>query len=154
MTEPTDWNARVIAEFRANAGRVGGQFTDAPLLLLHSTGAKSGEGRVNPMMYQELDHGFAVFASKGGAPTNPDCYHNLLAHPHATVEVGTNTIHVVAHVAHGDERHVIWERQKQAWHGFAEYEANTTREIPVIVLEPTDGQSIGSMEFPAGSTVT
>src|SRR3954468_10474427 len=88
----SDWNDKVIAEFRANQGRVGGQFEGAPLLLLHSTGAKSGQERVNPMMYQAVGNGFAVFASKGGADTNPDWFHNLKAHPQVRIEVGTDTI--------------------------------------------------------------
>lgn len=79
MTEPNDWNAKIIEEFRANEGRVGGQFEGAPLLLLHSIGARSDRERVNPMMYQAVGDAYAVFASKGGAPSNPDWYHNLVA---------------------------------------------------------------------------
>jgi deazaflavin-dependent oxidoreductase (nitroreductase family) len=131
----TDSNAPIIEEFRANHGKVGGQFEGAPLLLLHHTGAKSGQERINPMMYQAVGDAFAVFASKGGSPTNPDWYHNLLAHPKATVEVGDETVPVVARVAEGDERERIWERQKLEWPGFADYERRTTRQIPVIVLE-------------------
>ncbi len=131
-----DFNHQIIEEFRANEGRVGGGFEGAPLLLLHSTGARSGAERVNPMMYRDLDDGrVAVFASKGGAPTNPDWYHNLVAHPDAVVEVGTETYPVRARVATGDERTAIWEPHKTAYPGFAEYEAKTTREIPVVVLE-------------------
>jgi deazaflavin-dependent oxidoreductase (nitroreductase family) len=135
MAEVNDWNARIIEEFRANHGKVGGQFEGAPILLLHSTGAKSGQERVNPMMYQADGDRFAVFASKGGSPTNPDWYHNLLAHPQATIEVGDETIPVVARVAEGEERQRIWERQKQEWPGFADYERRTPRQIPVIILE-------------------
>ena len=131
----TDFNAQIIEEFRANGGKVGGQFEGAPLLLLHSTGAKSGQERVNPMMYQADGDRFAVFASRGGSPTNPDWYHNLVAHPEATIEVGEETIPVVARVAEGDERERIWERQKREWPGFADYERRTTRQIPVIILE-------------------
>jgi deazaflavin-dependent oxidoreductase (nitroreductase family) len=130
-----DFNQKIIDEFRANEGRVGGQFEGAPLLLLHHTGAKSGRERVNPMMYQPVGDTFAVFASKAGAPTNPDWYHNLVAHPHAAVELGSGSIPVVARVAGADERETIWEQQKRDYPGFAEYEEKTTRQIPVIILE-------------------
>ncbi|MCZ7438118.1 nitroreductase family deazaflavin-dependent oxidoreductase [Micromonospora sp. WMMC241] len=132
----SDWNDKIIAEFRANGGQVGGQFAGAPLLLLHTVGAKSGQPRVNPMMYQRLDRGYAVFASKAGAPTNPAWYHNLLAEPHVRAEIGTDTVDLVARVADGDERERIWDAQKAAYPGFADYERKTTRQIPVVVLEP------------------
>lgn len=135
MPDPNEWNARIIEEFRANDGKVGGQFEGAPLLLLHTTGAKSGKERVNPMMYQRVGDAYAVFASKAGAPSNPDWFHNLRAHPEATIEVGTDTLAVTARVAEGDEREQIWTRQKQDYPGFADYEAKTSREIPVVVLE-------------------
>ena len=135
MSEVQDWNAKVIEEFRANEGRIGGQFEGAPMILVHHRGAKSGTERVNPMMYQAVGESFAVFASKAGAPTNPDWYHNLVANPETTVEVGTETLQVRARVAEGDERHSIWERQKTLYPGFAEYEAKTSREIPVVILE-------------------
>ena len=131
----SDWNDKVIAEFRANQGRVGGQFEGAPLLLLHSTGAKSGRERVNPMMYQAVGDGFAVFASKAGADTNPDWYHNLKAHPQARIEVGTETIDVTARVLDPEERAPIWEEQKTRYPGFADYERKTDRVIPVVMLE-------------------
>jgi deazaflavin-dependent oxidoreductase (nitroreductase family) len=131
-----DWNKAIIEEFRANRGSVGGQFAGAPLLILHSTGAKSGRARVNPLMYQDLGHGhFAVFASKAGAPTNPDWYHNLVANPRAKVELGTETFDVTAKVARGEERLRIWATQKQRYPNFAEYERKTKREIPVVILE-------------------
>lgn len=136
MADAQDWNARIIEEFRANGGKVGGRFEGAPLLLLHSTGAKSGKERVNPMMYQRVGDAYAVFASKGGAPTNPDWYHNLLAHPDVTIEVGTETVAVTARVAEGAEREDTWSRQKDRYPGFADYERNTPRQIPVVVLEP------------------
>ncbi|WP_229405794.1 nitroreductase family deazaflavin-dependent oxidoreductase [Micromonospora sp. NBRC 110038] len=132
----SDWNEKVIAEFRANGGRVGGQFAGAPLLLLHTVGARSGQARVNPMMYQEVDGGYAVFASKAGAPTNPDWYHNVLAHPRVRAEIGMETVELVARVAAGDERERIWSAQKAAYPGFADYERKTDRQIPVVVLEP------------------
>lgn len=131
----SDWNDKVIAEFRANQGRVGGQFEGAPLLLLHSTGAKSGQERVHPMMYQAVGNGFAVFASKAGADTNPDWYHNLRAHPEARIEVGTETLDVTARVLDADEREPIWEEQKARYPGFADYETKTDRVIPVVMLD-------------------
>ncbi len=136
MTEATDWNSKIIAEFRANGGRVGGQFEGAPLLLLHTVGAKSGRERVNPVMYQVVGDNFAVFASKAGAPTNPDWYHNLLANPRVSAEIGTQTIEADARVADEQERDPIWTAQKQAYPGFADYETKTTRQIPVVILEP------------------
>ena len=130
----SNWNENVIAEFRANEGRVGGSFEGAPLLLLHSTGARSGKERVTPMMYLAVDDGFAVFASKAGADTNPDWYHNLRAHPEARIEVGTETLDVTARVLDPEEREPVWEEQKRRYPGFAEYEAKTDRVIPVVVL--------------------
>jgi deazaflavin-dependent oxidoreductase (nitroreductase family) len=137
MSDGNDWNAGVIEEFRANAGNVGGDFEGAPLLLLHTTGARTARERVNPTMYQHLGGGsVAVFATKAGAPTHPDWYHNLLAHPDVTAEIGTETRRFRARTAIGDERERIWATQKQDYPGFADYEANTDREIPVVILEP------------------
>jgi deazaflavin-dependent oxidoreductase (nitroreductase family) len=133
---PENRNQTIIDEFRANAGRVGGNFEGAPMLLLHTRGAKTGAERVNPMMYQADGDRVAVFGSKGGAPTHPDWYYNLLAHPEVTVEIGTETKPMRARVAQGDERERIWARQKKDYPGFAEYERNTKRQIPVIILEP------------------
>lgn len=132
----SDWNTQIIEEFRANGGKVGGQFEGAPLLLLHSSGAKSGQARVHPVMYQADGENLVVFASKAGAPSSPDWYHNLVANPRASVEVDDRTVNVVAHVAEGDTRERLWSRQKELYPGFAEYEAKTTRQIPVVVLEP------------------
>jgi deazaflavin-dependent oxidoreductase (nitroreductase family) len=131
----SDWNEKIIAEFRANEGRVGGNFEGAPLLLLHSTGARTGEERVNPMMYQAVGDSFAVFASKAGADTNPDWFHNLKANPEATIEVGTETLEVTARVLDDEERAPIWEEQKRRYPGFADYEAKTDRVIPVVMLD-------------------
>ncbi len=131
----SDWNDKIISEFRANHGRVGGPFDDAPLLLLHTTGARSGTERVNPMMYQAVDGGLAVFASKAGADRNPDWYHNLRAHPEARIEVGDETLAVTARVLDPSEREPIWEEQKARYPGFADYEAKTDRVIPVVLLE-------------------
>jgi deazaflavin-dependent oxidoreductase (nitroreductase family) len=136
VSDVNDWNKGIIEEFRANGGKVGGQFEGAPLLLLHSTGAKSGQARVNPIMYLADGDNYVVFASKAGAPTSPDWYHNLIANPRASVEVGEATINVVAKVAEGDTRERLWSTQKELYPGFAEYEAKTTRLIPVVVLEP------------------
>lgn len=136
MPEANDWNSKVIEEFRANHGKVGGGFAGAPLLLLHTTGAKSGRERVNPVMYRDLDGRYAVFASKGGAPTNPDWYHNLLANPSVQAEIGTDTLRLTARVASQAERAEIWPTWKSDYPGFAEYEAKTSRQIPVVILEP------------------
>ena len=130
-----DWNAAIIEEFRANDGRVGGMFEGQPLLLLHHTGARTGTRRVTPLTYQDLADGYAVFASKAGADTNPDWYHNVVANPETEVEVGTETIRVQARVAAGAERDRIWKKQKRDYPQFGEYEAKTARVIPVIVLE-------------------
>ena len=141
---PKDWNASIIEEFRANEGKVGGGFEGRPLLLLHHRGARSGIERVNPLAYQDLGDGsVAVFGSKGGAPTNPDWYHNLVADPHASVEVGTETFDVLARVAQGEERDRIWETQKRIFPGFADYEVKTSRPIPVVILEPVAGRGSG-----------
>jgi deazaflavin-dependent oxidoreductase (nitroreductase family) len=138
MSDPNDWNSQIIEEFRANGGNVGGPFEGAPLLLLHTIGARSGQARVNPMMYQDLGRGsVAVFASKAGAPTHPAWYHNLVANPDVNAEIGTTTRRFRARTATGDEREGIWNRQKDAYPGFAGYEAKATRQIPVVILDPT-----------------
>jgi deazaflavin-dependent oxidoreductase (nitroreductase family) len=133
-TSPADFNAQIIDEFHANEGRVGGMFEGMPLLLLHHTGAKSGRSRVNPLAYQSDAGRYVVFASKAGAPTNPDWYHNLKAHPDTTIEVGTDTIDVVASEASGDERERLYRTQAERVPQFAEYEQKTKRVIPVMVL--------------------
>lgn len=130
----SDWNLQVIEEFRENGGKVAA-FKDQPLLLLHHKGAKSGVERVNPLAYQQVGDAYAVFASKGGAPTSPDWYHNLVANPRATVELGAETFDVQARVPLDEERKRIWEHQKELNPGFAGYEKQTSREIPVVVLE-------------------
>jgi len=133
---PDDWNTKIIAEFRANGGKVGGPFEGAPVLLLHTIGAKTGQERVNPMMYQAVGDDYAVFASKGGAPTNPDWYHNLVANPQVRAEIGTETHEFTARVADPQTRAPIWAEQKRRYPGFADYEQKTTRQIPVVILEP------------------
>ncbi len=135
-SSPHDFNAQVIEEFRANDGRVGGMFEGMPLLLLHNTGARSGVDRINPVAYLKDGDRYVVFASKGGAPTNPGWFHNLKAHPEVTVEVGTDTVDVVAREADGEERERLFDAQKQRSQQFAEYEQKTTRRIPVMVLTP------------------
>ncbi|HEY5696820.1 MAG TPA: nitroreductase family deazaflavin-dependent oxidoreductase [Acidimicrobiales bacterium] len=131
----SDWNTKIIEEFRATGGKVGGQFDGAPLLLLHSTGAKSGQDRVAPVMYLADGDDLVVFASKAGADTNPDWFHNLKANPDTRVEIGPDTVAVQARVAEGEERDRLFDRQKAAYPGFADYEAGTDRVIPVVVLE-------------------
>lgn len=128
-------NHQTIKEFRANDGVVGGTFEGFTLLLLHHVGAKSGTERISPLVYRNEGEAWVVFGSKGGAPTNPDWYYNLLANPATTVEVGTETVAVTARIAEGAERTHIWQAAKTATPQFAEYEARSGREIPVIVLE-------------------
>ena len=134
----SDFNDKIIEEFRANDGTVGGPFEGAPLVLLHTTGAKTGNERVNPVMYRQVGEQLAVFASKAGADTNPDWYHNLLANPRAEAELGDRTVAVSAVEATGDQRDEIWEAQKADYPGFAEYEAKTDRTIPVMLLTPVE----------------
>ena len=131
----SDFNAKIIGEFRANGGNVGGGFDGAPMLILHTRGAKTGEERVHPVVYQPVGDGFAIFASKGGAPTNPAWFHNLTVNPDVKIEVGTDTIDVRARVLEDEARAPIWEKQKQLMPGFAEYEQKTSRQIPVVLLE-------------------
>ncbi|MFZ0013607.1 MAG: nitroreductase family deazaflavin-dependent oxidoreductase [Acidimicrobiia bacterium] len=133
----SDWNNGIIEEFRSNGGKVGGGFLGKPLLLLHHEGARTGTQRVSPLMYKQLQHGYAIFASKGGADSNPDWFHNLEAHPNVSVEVGTDKVDVRARVAHGDEQDTIWADWKREFPQFADYERKTSRDqIPVIILEP------------------
>jgi deazaflavin-dependent oxidoreductase (nitroreductase family) len=133
-TMPADFNAQIIDEFRANAGRVGGMFEGAPLLLLHHTGAKSGAQRVAPLVYLRDGDRYVIFGSKAGAPTNPGWYHNLLANPDTEIEVGTETIPVRATEITGEERDRLFEAQVQRNPGFADYEKKTDRVIPAIAL--------------------
>ncbi|MFF1733574.1 nitroreductase family deazaflavin-dependent oxidoreductase [Streptomyces sp. NPDC058247] len=139
MSEASDWNAKTIAEFRANEGRVGGVFEGAPLVLVHHRGRKSGQEYVSPMMY--LPHDTApdivyVFASKGGAPTNPDWYRNLIAAGEGTVERGTETYRVTVRELAGAERDHVYAEQARRYPGFAEYGRQTAgiRMIPVLEL--------------------
>jgi deazaflavin-dependent oxidoreductase (nitroreductase family) len=138
-TSPADFNAQIIEEFRANEGRVGGMFEGAPMLLLHHVGAKSGTPRVNPLMYQADDGRYVIFASKGGAPSNPDWFYNLKANPNTSIELGTEEIGVLAEEATGEERDRLFTRQKELAPQFAEYEQKTDRAIPVVILTPRAG---------------
>jgi deazaflavin-dependent oxidoreductase (nitroreductase family) len=127
----------IIAEFRANGGRVGGSFQGSDILLLHHTGARSGVERVAPLAYQWVGDSFAVFAAKAGAQENPAWFHNLLANPETFVEVGARTVRVTARVAQPAERDVIHTRQRQRNPAFAGYEVKAApRRIPVVVLDP------------------
>ncbi len=132
----SDMNKDVIEEFRANGGVVGGYFAGLTLLLLHHKGARSGTDRINPLAYQTLSNGFAIFASKNGDDDNPAWFYNVLANSETTVEVGTETLDIVAHEAKGEEYERIWNKQKTDVPQFAEYERQTARPyIPVVVLE-------------------
>jgi deazaflavin-dependent oxidoreductase (nitroreductase family) len=139
VSEAEDWNAKIVAEFRANGGRVGGPFEGAPITLVHHRGRKSGREYVSPMMYLAADDApdtIYVFASKAGAPSNPDWYFNLTAAGVAEVEVGTETYPVTVTEVTGDERDRIYAEQARRYPGFAEYAQKTAgiREIPVVSL--------------------
>lgn len=131
-------NDKNIAEFRANHGRLSGPFGDAPVLLLHHFGARSGTEYVNPVMYQPVGDSYAIFASAAGRDHNPAWYHNHQAHPSTRVEVGDGSVTIRARVAEGEQRAEIRERQKEQFTNFAEYEQGTDRQIPVVILDPID----------------
>ena len=135
MSEFDEWNRKIIEEFHTNGGKVGGQFAGGQLLLLTTTGAKSGKRRVNPLAYTTDGDRLVIIASKGGAPSSPDWYYNLVAHPKVTIEVGTETFEATATVVAGEERDILYAKQAALMPGFAEYEKKTTRKIPVVVLE-------------------
>src|SRR5881296_4354894 len=132
----TDFNAHTIAEFRSNHGKVGGYFKGAPLLLLHTIGARTGKPRINPVMYLRDGKRYLVFASKGGADTNPDWYYNLKAHPDVKIEVGNETIDVHAEEITGAERDRIYKKQASLYPQFAQYQQKTKRTIPVMAFTP------------------
>jgi deazaflavin-dependent oxidoreductase (nitroreductase family) len=136
VSEPNrvNWNDKIIEEFRANEGRVGGPFEGASMILIHHVGAKTGTERVNPLAYLADGDDMIIAASKGGAPTNPDWYHNLKAHPRITVEVGTDTFTVDAIEETGAERDELWRRLVAERPGFGEYEKKTSRVIPMFRL--------------------
>ena len=136
-----DWrafNQGVVEQFRANGGVGPGRWGNQPLLLLTTTGARSGLPRTTPLLYSTDGDRFVVIASKGGEPTHPDWYYNLLAHPEATVEVGAETVPVQAKVAQGAERWRLFDQQSAQMPFFAEYECTTSRTIPVVVLTRHD----------------
>jgi deazaflavin-dependent oxidoreductase (nitroreductase family) len=147
MADLNNWNHQIIEEFRTNAGQIGeqlasapvigSQLTGVPLLLLTTTGAKGGQRHITPLVYLPDDDRLIVFASKGGTPTNPDWYHNLLAHPQVTVEVGTEIFEATAIVITGGERDRLYAEQAERFPHlhFAEKQAKTSRKIPVIALE-------------------
>lgn len=131
----TDWNQKIIKEFRENKGKVGGNFANTPLLLLHTTGAKSGQQRTNPLAYRKEGDHYIIIASKGGAPTHPDWYHNLLANPDVTVEVDQEKFRAKAHAfKEGSERDRLFAKMVASNPGFADYQKGTTRTIPVVSL--------------------
>jgi deazaflavin-dependent oxidoreductase (nitroreductase family) len=133
---PANFNQDIIDQFRANNGTmVEGIFKGAPLLLLHTTGARSGQSRVNPLAYTRDGDRYVIIASKGGAPTSPDWFHNVVANPEVTIEVGPERFSARARVAEDPERDRLYAAQAALMPGFAEYEKKTTRRIPVVVLE-------------------
>ncbi len=136
MSAVNDRNKSIIDEFRANGGKVGGPFEGRTLLLLHTKGAKSGRELVNPVAYVRDGERYVVIASKGGAPTNPDWYYNIVAHPDLMVEVGTETFHVHASIAEEPERTRLYNKMVEMMPGFDDYRKKTTRKIPVFVLTP------------------
>ena len=136
MTTINDRNRWVIEEFRSNQGKVGGGFAQASLLLLSTLGARTGQRRTNPLMYLPDGDRLVVFATKGGAPKNPDWYHNLVANPGVTVEVGSETFEAEAVVVTGEERDRLYSRQTELFPQFGEYAQRTNRRIPVVALTP------------------
>lgn len=136
MSNGNDWNQAIIDEFRANSGKVGGRFAGKTLLLLHTVGAKSGQERINPVAYVTDGDRLVIIASKGGAPTSPDWYHNILANPMVTVEVGTEQFQASAAIASEPERTRLYNQMVSMMPGFAEYQRKTNRVIPVITLTP------------------
>jgi deazaflavin-dependent oxidoreductase (nitroreductase family) len=135
MPEMNDFNKAIIDEFRANHGKVGGGFEGAPVILLTTTGARTGEHRVNPLVSQPKDHDtIYVFGSAGGGPRHPDWYYNLVAHPRVEVEFGDDTFSATATVLSGPKRDEIYARQVELFPGFGDYERATTRTIPVVTL--------------------
>ena len=135
MAAADDFNEKIIDEFRANGGKVGGPFEGASLLLLHTTGAKTGRSRVKPLVYRRDGDRLVVFGTKGGSPTHPEWFYNVRANPRVTVEVGSDRFEADARVALPDERDRIWQLQTQDVPVFADYQKKTEREIPVVILE-------------------
>ncbi len=138
-----DWNRKVIEEFRANQRRVAA-FARQPLLLLTHTGAKTGKRRTNPLAYFRDGGRYVIVASKGGAPTNPDWYYNLLANPRATIEVGAEQLEVAAELAGSAERERLWAMVVERNPAFKEYEMKTRRTIPLVILTPSFPDASGA----------
>ena len=130
------FNEGVVEEFRANGGHVGGMFKDFPMILVHNKGAKSGQLRISPLVYTKDGDNFVIIASKGGDPKHPDWYHNLVANPETTIEVGTDTVKVKAELTENPERKRLFDAQAAVMPNFKEYEAKAEREIPVFLLKP------------------
>ena len=137
MSDMKSFNAGVIEEFRANGGKVSGMFEGAPMLLLTTTGAKSGNPYTTPVVHTDDGDRIVIIASKAGADTHPDWYHNIVANPEVTVEVGTEKFQATASVAKGGERQRLYDAQADLMPNFKEYAEKTTREIPVVVLTRT-----------------
>ncbi len=135
MSDMNDWNKQIIEEFRANDGKVGGVFEGQTILLLHTTGAKSGKERINPVVCLSDNDRYVIIASKGGAPTNPDWYHNIVANPQVNAEVGTEQFSATATIAQEPERTQLYEKMEAINPGFTEYKNKTDRVIPVVILE-------------------
>ncbi len=133
----SDWNQNVIDEFRANDGKVGGVFEGAPLLILHTKGARSGKMYEVPLMYREEEGRYFVFASKGGAPTHPAWYHNLVANPALEVELPGTTLTMTASLVDEPDRSEVFARQAAEWPQFGAYQEKTDRVIPVFELVAT-----------------
>jgi deazaflavin-dependent oxidoreductase (nitroreductase family) len=137
MSDTKSFNAGIIDEFRANGGKVGGMFEGAPMILLTTTGAKSGKPYTTPVVHTKDGDRIVIIASKAGAPSNPDWYYNLVANPEVTVELGTETFQATASVVTGEERQRLYDAQAELMPNFKEYAEKTTREIPVVVLTRT-----------------
>ena len=134
MTDMNDFNKQVIEEFRANGGKGSGMFEGVPLLLLTTTGAKSGQPRTAPLIYVTVGDRLVIMASKGGAPTHPDWYHNIVANPEVMVEVGTETFPARAEIAAEPERTRLVNAVAEVWPALRQYEQDTERTMPVITL--------------------
>jgi deazaflavin-dependent oxidoreductase (nitroreductase family) len=139
MSEWNEGNKKIIDEFRANGGKVGGHFEGKTMLLLHTKGAKSGQERINPVMYVKDGDRWVVIASKGGAPAHPDWYYNLIANPEVTIEVGKQKFKARASVVEEPERTRLYNKMVEMMSSFDEYRKKTARQIPVFVLTPVNG---------------
>ena len=135
MAELSSWNRQRIEEFRTNKGKIGGPFKDAPMLLLTTTGAKSGKQHTIPLVYLPDNDRLIIFASNAGSPTDPDWYQNIVAHPQVSIEFGTETFDATATILTGEERDRLYNRQAKVNPVFADFQAKTDRMIPVIALQ-------------------